>query len=311
MAEVRYNNTLVSGRADETLTYSRYVKGLETGKSVEAELSELRSEISGISAGDKHDNAFDGDYLYVEDFAKGAEDLSGTSRYDAVKQNLNDWLEDVEFNINTDQRYMGRCKLTCDGVNIECYNYILGWASQSGCQMLQGMVSVDSEGQIDYDSTSVNILYRYHTDAAWGKWMLLDNSMQRLSVGTDELDGQYNKFDALRNGKNQVVYELTHNGVPIGTCLMFVDASGAWMHQVVFGSFGEGSSFDTPSWVGGSGRDVFRVFHRGITSGSKTWGKWSQCGGTGIRDLIMQVAQAVPQVESITVSEVDTIWGNN
>lgn len=33
--EVKYGNTLISSRKDETLTYARYVKDLQSGKSVE------------------------------------------------------------------------------------------------------------------------------------------------------------------------------------------------------------------------------------------------------------------------------------
>ena len=36
--EVKYNSTLVSGRADETLSYSRYIKDEETGESVKESL---------------------------------------------------------------------------------------------------------------------------------------------------------------------------------------------------------------------------------------------------------------------------------
>lgn len=38
--EVKYNNTLVSGRADETLTYTRYVKDISSGKSTKELLDE-------------------------------------------------------------------------------------------------------------------------------------------------------------------------------------------------------------------------------------------------------------------------------
>ena len=41
--EVKYGNTLISSRKDGTLTYARYVKDLQSGKSVEELLQELRS----------------------------------------------------------------------------------------------------------------------------------------------------------------------------------------------------------------------------------------------------------------------------
>ncbi len=130
------------------------------------------------------------------------------------------------------------------------------------------------------------------------------------SISIDDLDVQYKNYSALASGKKQVTYELTYNGKPIGTCLMFVDASGAWMHQVVFGSFGA-TNFDTPSWVTGSGREVFRVFHRGINKGATKWGNWMQVGGTGFRELLMTLSTNMPSVEALTTSEINTIWGNN
>lgn len=38
--EVKYNNTLVSGRADETLSYTRYIKDESSGKSTKELLDE-------------------------------------------------------------------------------------------------------------------------------------------------------------------------------------------------------------------------------------------------------------------------------
>lgn len=130
------------------------------------------------------------------------------------------------------------------------------------------------------------------------------------SISTDDLDAQYKNFAAFASGKKQVTYELTYNNTPIGTCLMFVDASGTWMHQIVFGSFGA-TNFDTPSWVTGSGRDVFRVFQRGFAKGSSRWGSWMQAGGTGFRELLLQISSIIPSVETITTTEVNTIWNNN
>lgn len=49
--EVKYGNTLVSSRKDETLTYARYVKDLKSGKNVEEVLEDLRNSSNIASIG--------------------------------------------------------------------------------------------------------------------------------------------------------------------------------------------------------------------------------------------------------------------
>lgn len=41
MSEIKFGNTLVSSRADETLTYTKYVKDEETGKSAQEQIDEI------------------------------------------------------------------------------------------------------------------------------------------------------------------------------------------------------------------------------------------------------------------------------
>lgn len=55
--EVRYNNTLVSGRDDETLTYTRYVKDEESGKSAQEILDEKVNKTDEITTGQISDQS--------------------------------------------------------------------------------------------------------------------------------------------------------------------------------------------------------------------------------------------------------------
>lgn len=168
--ELKYGNTLVSSRKDETLTYSKYVKGLESGKSVEEELKELAARIDQIPQ-DNHDSAYHCSYLAVPDFAldDSVSQLTGQARYEAVKNLGNAWFDEITFNVETDPKYIGRCKLFWDGVNIECYNYVCSWAEQTGVQQLTGSVKIGDDGRVDMSNTH-SILYRTYENGEWSEW---------------------------------------------------------------------------------------------------------------------------------------------
>lgn len=184
--ELKYGNTLVSSRKDETLTYSKYVKGLESGKSVEEELSDLQSKIDQIPQ-DNHDSAYHCSYLSVPDFAldESVSQLAGNDRYQAVKNLGNAWLDGITFDMQTDVKYIGRCKLFWDGVNIECYNYVCSWADRTGVQQMTGAVKIGDDGRVD-TSTTHNVLYRTYKDGQWSAWKSYNmKSLARLLQQAD------------------------------------------------------------------------------------------------------------------------------
>lgn len=61
--EVKYNNTLVSGRADETLTYTRYVKDEGSGKSAKELLDEKVNKTDQLGTTQIADNAITNEKL--------------------------------------------------------------------------------------------------------------------------------------------------------------------------------------------------------------------------------------------------------
>ena len=61
--EVKYNNTLVSGRADETLTYTRYVKDEGSGKSAKEILDEKLNKSDQLGTTQIADNAITNEKL--------------------------------------------------------------------------------------------------------------------------------------------------------------------------------------------------------------------------------------------------------
>lgn len=61
--EVTYNNTLVSGTADETLTYTRYIKDESSGKSVKESLDEKVNKSDQLGTTQIADNAITNDKI--------------------------------------------------------------------------------------------------------------------------------------------------------------------------------------------------------------------------------------------------------
>ena len=135
------------------------------------ELAELKKRVDAYILANSHTNAQTEDYLYVEDFSQIAsiKNLTGTKRHTAVEKALNAWLDKISFVAGTDDKYIGRCKLGCDGVNVECYNYVCSWADNIGVQQIMGAASIGDDGNVNY-GTGHNILFRIHENGEWGQW---------------------------------------------------------------------------------------------------------------------------------------------
>lgn len=246
---------------------------------------------------EKHDSAYNNDYLAVPDFAsdKSIASLTGQERFNAISALMNTWLDNIAFNVETDSKYMGRCKLFCDGMNIECYNYICSWESHTGVQQLTGAVHINSSGKVE-SATMQNTLFRTHKNDVWSPWQsyeaeqLADPARRISDINTNDLDAVKDDFDnILWKAKRPIIYRLLYTKTKldycIGTAMVWADASGTWIHELVIGSFGINTD-GTPSWMTGSGRDIFRIFHRGFAKNSADWGAWQEVGGTGITNKL-------------------------
>ena len=135
------------------------------------DLKNLKNLVADYIQKNSHTNAQTEDFLYVEDFSQSAsiKNLTGTKRYTAVVKALNAWLDNISFVAGTDDKYIGRCKLGCDGVNVECYNYVCSWADNIGVQQIMGAASIGEDGKVNY-GTGHNILFRLHENGEWGQW---------------------------------------------------------------------------------------------------------------------------------------------
>lgn len=140
-----------------------------------------------------HTNAQTEDYLYVEDFSQSAsiKNLTGTKRHTAVEQALNAWLDKISFVAGTDDKYIGRCKLGCDGVNVECYNYVCSWADNIGVQQIMGAASIREDGNVNY-GTGHNILFRIHENGEWGQWASYAlKDIVSVPISNEEIDKMF------------------------------------------------------------------------------------------------------------------------
>ena len=123
----------------------------------------------------RHENAYTDDFLYVEDFAldEAIKDLpEGEIRQNAVRNALNTWLDAVAFSSSEDEiKKLGRCRLFCDGVNLECYNYIVGFASNTGIQTVSGPCNLTTDNRVNHSSVlTFNQVYRTKQNGVWGNW---------------------------------------------------------------------------------------------------------------------------------------------
>ena len=135
-----------------------------------------------------HENAYTDDFLAIDDFAKAdsIKDLTGTNRQNAVRDALNKWLDNVAFTNTEDEiKKLGRCRLFCDGINIECYNYIVGFDGPNGIQTVSGPCDLMVNNKINYVSLEYNQIYRTKHDGVWGNWKKASNS---IILSQDELD---------------------------------------------------------------------------------------------------------------------------
>lgn len=256
------------------------------------------SKKANITDIEKHDNAYTEDYLNVPDFSKDKSiaSLTGQERTDAIRALGNSWLDAITFNLDTDAKYIGRCKTGWDGINVECYNYICSWADHIGVQQLTGAVRIDDDGKVAPTTTTQNVLFRTYKDKAWGAWQsydadLLADPARRISdINVNDLNDIKNDFYNIQwKARYPIIYRLiyTKSGYDfcIGTTMIWADASGTWIHELVVGSFGVNDD-GSPSWMVGSGRDIFRIFHRGYAKNDTDWGAWQEVSGTGIINSI-------------------------
>lgn len=178
LVELVTNVLTIRSVASDAALYARVV-------ALESETGSLRSDVTDIQAyvtANSHTSAYNEDYLEVSDFSTCdcVMGLTGSERGAAVIRMLNLWLDNVKFDLSTQQKYMGRCKLHADGVDIECYNFVKDWASCAGSQMVFGSVDLSDEGRVVIRGT-FRTLVREYSDGAWGEWEQYGSDFEEIT----------------------------------------------------------------------------------------------------------------------------------
>ena len=120
-----------------------------------------------------HTNAYTDDFLAIDDFAldPSIKNLTGANRQNAIANALNAWLNNVMFeNTENEIKKLGRCRLLCDGINLECYNYIISFGNKSGIQTISGPCDLTSDNKIIHTSLTYNQIYRTRENGNWNNW---------------------------------------------------------------------------------------------------------------------------------------------
>ena len=135
--------------------------------------TEQDTKIKNLEKKTLHTNAYTDDFLAIDDFAldPSIKNLTGANRQNAIANALNAWLNNVMFeNTENEIKKLGRCRLLCDGINLECYNYIISFDNKSGIQTISGPCDLTSDNKIIHTSLTYNQIYRTRENGNWNNW---------------------------------------------------------------------------------------------------------------------------------------------
>lgn len=270
--------------------------------------------LSSVSQG--HSNAYINDYLFVEDFAldPSIKDLEAEDRHIESIKALNKWLDAIEFNINTDIKYIGRCKLKCNGVNIECYNYIYSWGNQTGIQQISGPVKISSSNTIEI-VPDYSILYRIYNNGKWENWRSYSSessesvSTKIVTIELKDLDSIKDKYDDIYSNNVPCIYQIvkkdSSNVTPIGIMQVWIDYTAQVLHQVIDLSCGltdnKELNFDSVN------PELIYSLHRCYNKREMTWGKWQEIGGDTLASKVNEMYERCANTP-ITNTEIDNMF---
>ena len=110
--------------------------------------------------------------------------------------NLDDWRE-LSSVLNTlyDNKYMGRCRATVSGMNIEIYQFVHNLENKQFSQIVLGNVVPSEDGtQVVIKSASYfDIISRYHINDVWSEWKSV--TKQNIPIVTASTAGLMSSAD--------------------------------------------------------------------------------------------------------------------
>ena len=119
--------------------------------------------------------------------------------------NSTDWEEfSAKLDVLSEQKYMGRCRATVSGANVEVYQFVNHFETSNYTQVVLGNVSAGENGQVKFTPNSFNIMYRQHKDGAWSAWQHINNVEKELEEYKIALQGLSNSVSGLLQSLSQV-----------------------------------------------------------------------------------------------------------
>lgn len=108
-------------------------------------------------------------FVTVPDFATGITS-TGLTRVNEINDAFKTWLDGVMFKTDN-AKYLGLCKIKCDGCNGEVQNIVTSFATDSGVQVVRGVFSFDGE-DINYKAQGdvYTAAFRLKVGGNWAPW---------------------------------------------------------------------------------------------------------------------------------------------
>lgn len=108
-------------------------------------------------------------FVTVPDFATGVTS-TGLTRVNEINEAFKKWLDGVMFKTDN-AKYLGLCKIKCDGCNGEVQNIVTSFATDSGVQVVRGVFSFDGE-DISYKAQGdvYTAAFRLKVGGNWAPW---------------------------------------------------------------------------------------------------------------------------------------------
>lgn len=118
-------------------------------------------------------SAYKDAFINIPDFRESIPSTVDTATFKArLLANLNTWLDGRHFLLTEDnQKYIGVCRIWCDGRNGIVLHHVLSYAADRGLQVIMGEWAIADDGTLKYgDNGKFSILYRERVSGSWGAW---------------------------------------------------------------------------------------------------------------------------------------------
>lgn len=124
---------------------------------------------------------------------------------------LNSFLDNIDF---SNDKYIGHCKLSISGRNIDLYNYIFSFSNKFGIQVLKGGITISSKGTIS-SSSVYKILYRKVYEGVCSEWIDYSNENIVQTLGQSDLRALSQKSVTDKMSNTPCLFENSYSDLDI------------------------------------------------------------------------------------------------